>query len=180
LRTVGAQALTLASANRLDLVAQTLDDVQQRETRTFFETHLPLLQHCVQNQYPLDADMLATYALRWDWRRLSASAAIPWSLDLLSQFEDCWDWDSLSKNRYLPWSGALLQAFVRRWNWGLLSGNPALPWSLELLETFAPLWDELERRAALESDADDAFCRALGLDRLERKPRPAAGRRHGG
>ena len=56
LRTVAAQALTLASTNRLGLVAQTLDDVQQRETRVFFEAHLPLLQHCVQNQYPLDAD----------------------------------------------------------------------------------------------------------------------------
>ena len=54
LRTVAAQALTLASANRLDLVAQTLDDVQQRETRAFFEAHLPLLQHCVHlNQVKL-------------------------------------------------------------------------------------------------------------------------------
>jgi len=32
--------------------------------------------------------------MRWDWRRLSASAAIPWSLDLLSQFADYWDWDA--------------------------------------------------------------------------------------
>ena len=102
LRTLAGQALTVAGARRLDLVAQTLDDVQQREIRAFFARHPDLLLHCVQNHYPLDAELLAEHALRWDWRRLSASAAIPWSLDLLSQFADYWDWDSLSKNRHLP------------------------------------------------------------------------------
>jgi hypothetical protein len=66
LRTLAGQALTVAGTRRLDLVAQTLDDVQQRETRTFFETHLSLLQHCVQNQYPLDSELLAAHAMRWD------------------------------------------------------------------------------------------------------------------
>ena len=65
LRTVAGQGLTQAGARRLDLVAQTLDDVQQRETRAFFASYPALLQHCAQNHYPLDAELLAAHAMRW-------------------------------------------------------------------------------------------------------------------
>ena len=50
----------------------------------------------------LDAALIQRYESSWDWARLSANEALPWSLELIERFEDRWDWGAYPKTRPCP------------------------------------------------------------------------------
>ena len=89
---------------RLDLVAQSLADLENRRTVEFFKKFPTLLKQCAERHYPLAPDLLSQPGVQWDWRTLSRSKALAWSSDLIAQHENDVDWGALSKNPALPWS----------------------------------------------------------------------------
>ncbi|HMV61129.1 MAG TPA: hypothetical protein PKC07_07980, partial [Agitococcus sp.] len=76
----------------------------------------------------LSDELIAKYEDKWNWKELSQSKALPWSLEFFERFEDKWDWEKLSWNEALPWSLELIERFEDKWDWERLSWNKALPW----------------------------------------------------
>ncbi len=135
-------ALSVALSRRCDIVASTLETLEQAEIIQFFREYPELFGQCVQRYYPLTEAQLARYADQWDWELLSENAGLPWSIDLLEQFAETWDWGALSYNSELPWGIDLIERFADKWYWHLLSEDYGLlPWSIDLIERYADKWD---------------------------------------
>lgn len=105
------------------------------------------------------------YKKTLDWKSISASENIDWSIELIEYFENKWDWDNLSNNN-LNWNSNLIAKFKSNWNWNYLSANKQitwtknmifenqndfnwnclsqiqnLPWSIELIDCFLEKWN---------------------------------------
>ena len=134
-------ALAPGLERRWDILASTLQTLEQTETAQFFADCPGLLMPCVQRHYPLDGEQIHRHAERWDWKLLSASQTLPWSDELIERFCARWDWGWLSRNPALPWSAALIERYASRWNWAWLGKNPGLPWGSALMQRYADRLD---------------------------------------
>ena len=88
----------------------------------------------VQSLDYLDERAIHLLWSKWDWKKLSASHEMQWSVELIRQFQEKWHWKILSSNPSLPWREDLLWEFKTQWDWNALSGNQGQPWSVEQFE----------------------------------------------
>lgn len=95
----------------------------------------------------LGADEIRSLSTKWDWKKLSASDEIKWSVELIRQFQEKWHWNILSSNSSLPWQYKdLLWEFKTQWDWNALSSNQGLPWSVEEFEQLRADFKPEEKR----------------------------------
>ncbi len=158
--------LSAPLVQRTEIVASTLESIEQAELMSFYRKHPELFIADVQNHYPLSWSTIDQYHQNcWNWRWLSSNPNLDWrshrffdETEELHEFgepQDCdwrwgldffsdkWDWRQLSRNEGLPWSFYLLDEYIHHWDWKQLSLNKALPWSFELLDRYIDHWNWL-------------------------------------
>lgn len=126
---------------RTEIVASTLESVEQREVMQFFRKYPTLFFQAVQSGYPLTEGQVDQFADLWNWNRLSENPNVEWSKPLIQRFSNEWDWSVLSGNVGLGWTDQLIATFSDSWNWQRLSWNKSLPWSTKLIDRYLERWD---------------------------------------
>ena len=106
--------------------------------------------------HALDEELVGQFVDAWDWRSLSMSASIRWSIGFIERFKERWDWPALSGNQALPWCDDLISRFSERWHWSALSANRGVPWTSGLITRHQDVWDwdELSENDAIPFDAE--------------------------
>jgi len=153
--------LSAPLVQRTEIVASTLESIEQAELMSFYRKHPELFIADVQKNYPLYWHTIDKYEWHWNWRWISSNPNLDWQshrffdeaaelhefgepqdwdwgLDF--SFEN-WDWRQLSRNEGLPWSFELLDEYIHHWDWNELAHNEALPWSFELLDRYIDRWN---------------------------------------
>lgn len=78
---------------------------------------------------------------KWDWKALSLSESLPWSIQFIRSFSDKWDWEALSSNKSLSLSSGTIISFYNYWDWKVLSKNQSLQLSIDMITTFKDKWN---------------------------------------
>lgn len=91
-----------------------------------------------------------------NWKMLSKSNKLNWSITFISKHIEYWDWIELSRNFHLPWSIELIKEFDNKWDWKSLSGFKNsyydykwhedgrvanIVFTVEILENYKDYWD---------------------------------------
>lgn len=86
-----------------------------------------------------------------NWRSISGTPNVHWTIELIEKFQNNLDWYTLSKNSSIPWNLKTLEKFQWTMNFRELSANVGAFWSTEIIESFESRWDwkELSKNEAM-------------------------------
>ena len=86
----GSVHLPAVIEQRTRIINRVMGELTSRDTEAFFRRHPEFFRLVVSRHYLLSEALIARFADRWHWDRLSGNAGLPWSEALIARFADRW------------------------------------------------------------------------------------------